>query len=371
MKIFVTYVSAGSGHKKIAESIADHFKHDFPQYDIRILDALTYTNTILKKIYSGVYDFLVKYAKWLWSVCFWLTDVTWLYPLSRTLMFISHRLTTQGFANLLLKEQPDIVISTHFLPSEIVSYLKDKNRLQSSLVTVITDFGAHSYWIQNRTGLYCVASTATKEILISKGVADNRISVTGLPIDEKFSAAYDRSKVRVKLQLEDNRFTALIMTGSFGIGPIEEIVTCLQGKVRFLVVCARNDLLFKRLNMLNLPDVLVFGFIDYVYELMAVSDVIITKPGGSTISEILAFELPPIFISAIPGQEYENARVLNEYKIGVTPRSVNELAEIILDYKSHPEKIAAVKASMKKVFIPHADSELVNAIRKSGIRASA
>lgn len=368
MKILVTYVSAGSGHKRIAESITAYLKSNFSQHDIQIFDALDYTNLFLKKSYSGLYNFLVKYAKWAWWACFWFTDAKWLYLLSKPLMFISHRLTTAGFAKFLIKQNADIIISTHFLPSEIASFLKRSKRINSLLATVITDYGVHSYWIHSHTDLYAVASTATGDILISKGVEKQHIRITGLPVEDKFVIAHDRKNICGRLGIKEGEFTALIMTGSFGMGPIKEVARCLEGKAQLLVVCAKNQRLFKQLKDLNLKDVKVFGFISNVYELMAVSDIIITKPGGSTVSEILAMGLVPVFISAIPGQEYENARVLAEHGIGNTPANIKELESLVLDYKAHPEKLAAVKANMKKFFVPHADSELSNALCKGSVR---
>jgi len=368
MKIFISYVSAGSGHKRIAESIAAYFKINCPAYEIRTMDALDYANPVLRDIYSKVYDFLVRFAKWLWKISFWFTDVKCFYFLSRPLMFISHRLTTSGFAKLLIKEQPDIIISTHFLSSEIAAHLKKTGKIKALLTTVITDYGVHSYWIHKNTDIYAVASLATKQILVSKGASQDCVHVTGLPVDDKFLARPNRELICGRLGLQKDKFTCLIMTGSFGIGPIEHIAEALHSNIQLLIVCARNNALYERLRKRNLDNVKIFGFVDFVYDLMAASDIIITKPGGSSISEILAMRLVPVFISAIPGQEYENARILNEYGIGISPRSTEELKLIVLDYKSHPEKISAVKADIKNIFIPHANSELCNVVCKSCVR---
>ena len=112
----------------------------------------------------------------------------------------------------------------------------------------------------------------------------------------------------------------LVVTGSFGIGPIEEIVQLLCNDYEVLAVCARNKRLFGRLKARAYPHTHVFGFVENIDELMTVSDVIITKPGGLTISESLCMDLIPLFIAAIPGQESMNVEVLQNAGIGSSDR---------------------------------------------------
>ena len=107
-----------------------------------------------------------------------------------------------------------------------------------------------------------------------------------------------------------------------------------------------------------------YGFVDNIQELMSVSDMIVTKPGGLTISELLAMELPPIFISAIPGQEAGNIEALKTYGLGIEAESVEEVRRIALDYKENPDKLNSLKAIIKKIKKPYAAEELCNALCK-------
>jgi processive 1,2-diacylglycerol beta-glucosyltransferase len=263
---------------------------------------------------------------------------------------------------LLIRENPDFVISTHFLPSQLVSDLKKDGRIRSKLFTVITDFGVHPFWVSANTDIYIVASELTKEQLILKKIAPEKIMVLGIPIDAKFRVGFERSVLFKRLNLEEGKFTVLIVTGSFGIGPIDEIVDSLHSQMQLLVVCARNKGLFARLNRKKYPGVKVYGFVNNIEELMAVSDAIITKPGGLSLSETLAMELPPIFISPIPGQETENAKIMNSYGIGESAQDPAEIKNIISDYKTHPDKLNRVKENIGKVKKPSAAEGLYNVI---------
>jgi processive 1,2-diacylglycerol beta-glucosyltransferase len=173
---------------------------------------------------------------------------------------------------------------------------------------------------------------------------------------------YEKAALYSKLGLRQDKFTALITTGSFSIGPIEKIIDLLYKDVQLLVVCAHNKRLYKNLKDKNYPGVSVFGFVDNVQELMAISDIIITKPGGLTISESLAMNLTPIFITAIPGQETENIKVLRSSGIGIYERNASKIKDIILDFKDHPDKLHSIKENIKKLKKPHATEELCHAL---------
>jgi len=364
MKIIIVYSSAGTGHQRAAESLYNCLKENCPKTEIQLIDTLGKTNIVFKRIYTYGYKFLVHYATWLWQISFWITYIKFLRKINKFSTFIIHRLNTGDFSKFLIEESPDYIISTHFLPSEVSAYLKRGKLIKSKIFTVITDFGVHPTWIWPGTDLYIVASDYTKEQLINQGVNKEIIKILGIPVDSLFLAKYKKEEILRKLYLKENIFTVLILTGAFGIGPIEKIVDLLHNDAQILVVCARNKNLFLKLRNKNYPQVKVLGYVDNVAEVMAVSDIIITKPGGLTISELLAMELVPVFISAIPGQETENARILEKCGIGVSAKNLRDVKDIILDFKEHPEKINEIKENIKKIKKPNPSGELCNVIRQ-------
>ena len=362
MKIIIAYASAGTGHRRAAEAVYNYFKENCLGADLKIIDALKKTNFVFRNLYSYGYLFLVNHALWLWHLAFWLTSIKALRPFTHVSNSFFYRLNAKGFFDFLIQEKPDVIISTHFLPSEIATHLKKVNKLNSRLVSVITDFGIHPFWVLEGIDTYIVASPFTKEQLIIKGVRGEIIKDLGIPIDLKFSKQYDKNVLCRELGIEPDKFTVLISTGSSGIGAVEEIVESLYGQVQVLVVCAHNKILYARLTKKNYERVKVFGFIENMQELMAVSDMIITKPGGLTISESLAMGLLPIFITAIPGQETENAKVLAEHSIGINIKDASSVKDIVLGFKEHPDKLKDIKEKINKLKRPLAVKDLCNAI---------
>ena len=362
MKIIITYASCGTGHRRAAEAIYNYFRENCPTHDLKIIDALEKTNFVFRNVYSYGYLFLVNHALWLWRFAFWLTSIKASRSITNILISFINHLNAKNFSNFLIQEKSDFIISTHFFPSEIATYLKKINRLDFKLISVITDFGIHPFWVLAGTDMYIVASNFSKEQLILEGVQENSIKDFGIPIDSKFLKKYEKDILCKKFDIEPNKFTVLIATGSFGIGKISEIVDSLYKEVQILVVCAENKILYARLRKKNYPDVRVFGFIDNLQELMAVSDMIITKPGGLTIAESLAMGLLPIFITAIPGQETENAKILAKKSIGMITKDIASIKDIILDFRDHPGKLKSMKEKISEMKRPFAVRELCNVI---------
>ncbi|MDD2679604.1 MAG: glycosyltransferase, partial [Candidatus Omnitrophica bacterium] len=320
MKLLITYASAGAGHRRVAEAVYNYFRENRPEVSLEMVDILAKTNALFRFDYARGYSFLVQYAVKIWHFAFWLTEFKALRPLTRFIASLLNQINTREFAAYLIQRDPDYIISTHFLPSEIASHLKIRKEISAKIITIITDFGVHPFWINRGTDLYVVASDFTRDKLIAEGIAPEKIKVFGLPSDAKFLRQFDRAALAAKLGIRPDKFTALLMTGSLGIGPLEELAAELCREAQVLVVCAANKKLYARLNKRDLPNVKVFGFVHNPEELMGVCDVIITKPGGSTISEILNMELAPIFISVIPGQEEGNVEALEQLGISSTPQ---------------------------------------------------
>jgi processive 1,2-diacylglycerol beta-glucosyltransferase len=360
MKIIVVYATAGAGHKKAAQVIAGYIRQQNDGSHVELVDIVDRSSWLFRILYLRGYDFLVNHAQWLWSFLFSLTGRGAGSMFTSRVTTSVHYYNTRTFVRYLTAAQPDVVVSTHFLSSDIVSFLKKKGDLRSRLITVITDFGVHPYWIAAGTDTYCVASEITRKILAGEGVPEGVISVTGIPTDPRFSRSHDRQQICARLGLDSARKIVLVVTGSFGIGPIEEIAAALHDDYEVLAVCARNKRLYERLKSAEYPHTHIYGFIDFIDDLMAVADVIITKPGGLTISELLCMDLIPLFISAIPGQESVNADVLQNAGIGST---VTALTDIKSRVERCIREAPSIKAAIRTFKQPNAVSRIYEIIR--------
>ena len=364
MKSLLIHASAGAGHRKAARAIYDGLrKHT--THEAVFADSLDYTSPFFKTFYRRSYVFMVTQMPWLWGFFFQLVDLPWIQPLSGICRRIFNSLNAQGLRAFLKKERFDYVFTTHFMANEVTAALKRKGAIDSKLVTVVTDFDVHRIWLSPETDLYAVACEWTQFKLRQLGVAQEKIHVTGIPVDEKFARPADREELKQKLGLKENVFTILIATGSFGIGPIEEILRILELEdgLQTLVVCGHNRRLFERLRGRNYCGAKIFGLVDNMYELMAVSDCMVTKPGGLSIAEALVSQLPMIFFHPIPGQETGNVRVLREYGIGCMPADVPGIAGELKKMKSSRDAHLTALKHTQRLARPAAVQDIISLIK--------
>ena len=361
MKILVAYASAGAGHRKCAEAISD-FLNQETTYHVSLVDCLDYSHQIFKFLYSRGYACLISHFPLLWCAFFRLTDNHIFFLVTNRLRQLIDSLNSRRFISYLKKERFDYCVCTQFLANGIIARLKSRDQISAKLICVITDYKVHHFWLAEGVDVYAVACRETKQRLLQLGVAAEKIKVTGIPVNTKFLHQPDKQQLIEKLGLRQERFTILLLTGTFGIGSLQKIAEELQDRFQVLVVCGNNQTLFKKLSRFGRENVRVYGLIDNVEELMSVSDLVITKPGGLTISEALAKHLPIVFIAAIPGQEIENARLMVSYHLALLVRDRKSLKNIIRGLATDRHRLAYMKANTWRLSKPFALREILKLI---------
>jgi processive 1,2-diacylglycerol beta-glucosyltransferase len=196
--------------------------------------------------------------------------------------------------------KPDVVLCTHYLPLELLGHRqKERSTRAPMTVSVITDFEAHALWMDSCVDLYCVAAEETKARLVARGASADNIIATGIPIAGKFASKPDVKAVRKTCGLRDDQRVLLVLSGGFGMGPVAEILEELDKvpkEFQTVVVTGRNEELRRELAAQDRKHPThVLGFASNMHELMAIADLVITKPGGLTSSEALAMG-KPLFI---------------------------------------------------------------------------
>jgi processive 1,2-diacylglycerol beta-glucosyltransferase len=373
MKILITYAYAGVGHKKAAMAIEKALVQiGDPGLEVKNIDVLDYTNSFFKASYPGVYLFMINNTPTLWGLFYYLLDARvvdfFMAPVRRFL----HKLNSKKFIEFIKSEKPDVVVSTHFLPSEIVSGLKDRGEFKGKLVNVVTDFISHSFWMARSSDYFIGAIQRTKNDLLNRGVPEEKIKIFGIPCDPIFSISKGRETLMKQLGVEPGLFNVLIMSGGFGTGPMKEIISKINGmspdirdKMQLIAICGKNEALFQELNKIAdslKVKVKAFGYMNNVDEFMEVSDMIITKPGGLTISEALSKTLPMIIVQPILGQETRNCRILTGYGTAVKAKNTRQVCKFIKEFASCPEKMIGARTRIKLLRYPDAAKNIAEFI---------
>jgi len=364
------YTNSGAGHRRAAEALYRMTSQVFPEADVKIIDTLDYATPVFRKTYPQTYLTMVNRVPWLWGLMYHLTDVRLVDRVSRYFRRITNGYHCKSFEELVLKEKPDLVITTHFLPNEIISNLKKKDRIRPVLVTCITDYYPHAMWVDSGVDLYITPDSLLTPYLNRLGVSSEKIRPFGIPIDPVFTQELDRADIRNRLGLLPDRFTVLIASGGFGVGPVEEMVDevlKIRQPCQLLVVCGNNPQLQAAVSRRvegTAHHVRVYGFVDNMHELMEVADIMITKSGGLTTTEAMAKHLPMIVLYPIPGQELSNCRFVVGQGAGWQVKNPQEARERIETLLEQPEQLRTVKENAKRLGRPQAVRDILEYIHE-------
>ncbi|MFA5038990.1 MAG: glycosyltransferase [Candidatus Omnitrophota bacterium] len=359
-KILIVYATAGAGHKKAAQAL-ERRARGYSGCEVISADIVDFMPRWIKALYSDGYTLLISRFPWLWAVLYRLSDSPLLSLVNVHLRRFSDARMCGRFLRFLQQEQPDAVLSTQFLASEMAAYAKAKSLLKTKLVTVVTDYGVHNFWVNPLTDLYCCAAESTRRLLLNKGVPEKNIRVTGIPLDEKFLRGRQRSEIHESLGTRAGRFTVLIATGGIGIGPIETLVDTLGDHAQLLVVCGHNKALLEALQKKRQETLRAFGFVDNMDELMRASDLMVTKAGGLSVTEALSMGLPMIFFCLLPGQEMINARMISSLKAGLIASDIDAIRQAVLDFKEHPGMAESYRKNALRLARPQSSADIISA----------
>lgn len=356
-KILIFYGSYGGGHLSAARNIKEYIDINYKETEIMMVDCVEYINKALNKVTTKAYSDMAKNAHWMWGKVYYSADengaVSKLSTTAQKIMAIK--------LNKLLQEyDPDLIISTHPFSSQMCALLKKKKEINCKLATILTDYAPHKQWLlyPQYVDYFFVAHEGMKDNLLKRGIKENQIKVTGIPLSHKFLLHYDKASILSEFNLVENKKTILFFAGGeqgFGKDTVFKMLKSLIENFEDLQIIAISGKNTKMKNNFdNLVDkenasknVKILEFTNKVPELMSVSDLVITKPGGLTTTESLASGLPIIVINPIPGQEEENANFLEQKGVGIWIKKHDNLEETLYKILNDPEKLHNMKINAR------------------------
>ncbi|MEG1506310.1 MAG: glycosyltransferase [Bacilli bacterium] len=366
-KILIVYCSFGSGHKTIAEVVEKYFLEN-SDCEVKILDVTKYSNT-LGKISVKIFNHIINHrSEFIFNLAYEVVD-------NKIGSLNQIGFVKKAFNNELLKKEivefnPDLTVSTHFWASNIVSYYNKIGLIKSKVITIITDYISHSFWrkYHEYQDGFIVANDIVKNEMIEKGVDGKKIHPFGLPIDRnKLLNLKAKSLIRKKYNIDKDKETFLFFgggsAGSMAYYEYFKLLVKSNYPINIIFICGKNAVLENKSRAYvvknNLINVKVLGFVKDVYSLLNISDFVITKPGGATITECLEMHVPMVLVPGFGGQEKYNARFVAKKKYGLktrTPIGLNHTIKKLIKndnyrikYKTNLEKVEP-NDSTKKIF---------------------
>ena len=358
-KIVILSASSGSGHTRAGEAL-EAAAADFSGIaSVRHIDVLDYGSALLGELYSDLYKQMVSKTPSLWGWWYDKSDIPWK---GETLRVAMERFQMQPLMECLKAEAPDITICTHFLASDIVSFMLQHEKLFTRHAVVVTDLHAHAMWLCHQFERYFVPTEESSYYLRQIGFPDDRITVSGIPIHPVFSQPMDREALRRKFEIDPALPVVLLSAGTFGMESSIVAIRALMHMERpaqIVSLCGKNEDLLAEVMRATAaaPSHLKFRALPYTTEMhawMAISDLFIGKPGGLTLSEAMASALPMVLLNPIPGQEEINAASMLEQGVAVGSTDVVTLPYKVDLLLREPQRLAGMRERMRQLAQPRA-----------------
>lgn len=359
------YITEISGHHSATLAIEKALRSRRQDLEILNINAFNYTNPISEKIINRLYMIVIQAFPQIWD---------YLYDNPNVLKGVTkikeaiHKFNTPKLKKLLNDFKPDVVACTQAFPCGMVADYKRHFDSPISLVAVLTDYVPHSYWIYDTVDYYIAPSDDVAERLVKKNVERKKIKTLGIPFDSKFNQAIQKNEVIKKLGLNPDLPTILIMGGGHGLGPINTIIKSLENiKQEFqqIVVAGSNAKLYKSLlKEINTfkKKTIIFGYADNIHELMGISTLIITKPGGITTAEALTKNMPIIIVNPIPGQEANNTSFLTARNAAIKVDDPAQMDKIVGELLQNPQELNKLCLAAASISKPNASTDIADFI---------
>lgn len=367
MNILFLTATTGGGHVKAALALMKQMEKQIPDCRTNLVDSLKYINPVVDKLITGTYLSTIKNVPGIYGK---------LYDISEKDEFITD--LVKGFNNILShklyrlfeQHQPDAVICTHTMPLQMLSRLKAKGLLNIPLIGIVTDFSNHYFWKLDGIDAFIVPHEYVKEDMLKMGIPESRVHACGIPVSEDFLTTSGDKLLTLKNLGLENKPTLLIMGGSLGFGDIRTVFTSLlsvRREVQIIVVTGNNKKLKAQLDTMaknSDKNIRILGYTDRISELMDASSLLITKPGGITISEALVKKLPILITTPIPGQEERNARFLINEGVSVRITQCDDMDKLLEDILDKPQVMRNMSEAAAKLAKPHACEEITSLVEK-------
>lgn len=387
MRVLIATLTVGGGHLAAAAALEEAWRRLRPHDTIERLDLMVFFSRLHRKLYSEGWVHIATMAPELWGFVFDRTDdprVTSRLRKTRGLLPSGSR---AKFAQFIEKSKPDVVLCTHYLPVEVLGNLKSSPQttrqpestlskvvrtergtgrqkirrrgppVQPFVVSVVTDFEVHAVWMADGVDLYCVAAEESRVRLVARGAAPETVVATGIPVSLKFSTHPNPRAARKLIGVRDDVPVLLVLSGGFGMGPVADVLRQLdkvRKPIQSIVVCGRNEELRRELAAEERSHPThVLGFASNMHELMAASDLIITKPGGLTVSEALAMGRPLLIVNPIPGQESANSDFLLSHGAAIKVNCIEDIPGRVEDLLGS-RKLASMRKAAAVLGRPNA-----------------
>ena len=354
-----------SGHHHAADALMSNLRNSSFEFSYVKIDILNAFSPLLEKTISSLYLYSIKHFPGVYEFIYRFFANS---NQDNSIKYLYKLLFLKKMNRIIEKEKPDLLICTHSFPSFLISELKKQGKIKVPLINVYTDFFMNKVWAGKGVDYHFAADDMAKKELVKKGIPEEKIFVTGIPVDRVFLSK------QVSLRKKGDPFRVIVSGGSGGLGQINDLVLRLKNEDRelsFFVLCGNNKELYEKIRLMNDPKIRAFTYIESkkkMNDLYNQADAIILKPGGVTVSEALVKNLPIFVYSSLPGQETINLKFLESEGLVFELDLQKLLSGQLLEALTDDQKIESLKERFRNYLNDREDtSEIIMKILANNI----
>ena len=345
------YLNTGNGHLNPARVLKTAVEEEFIDAEVELVDGFGKKNIIGNIFFERLYRIASVYLTGLWALIY---DIANFRCIQTLVFYLVQPTLLKNLRKKIIESGATDIVSFHFVMTPNIAKIIRDMHLNIRLTCVVTDpFTMPKAWFYDKSVDYLVFSSEARDFAINEcGMKSEKVHIIPFLLDKKFRkilSADDIKALREKHGFTQEKRIVLLAGGGDGLPHAKRIVNSfLLHKVDFsvIVVCGRDKSTLEYMKMIQKTatglDLRVYGFVDFMDELISICDCAVIKCGASTIMEVLLKQKPVIICRYIHGQELGNVEFTIKNKIGFFIRKgikISRKIEFLFNNHSEYEKL--------------------------------
>ena len=359
-KVLILSCGTGGGHNSAAKAILEELLSQGLEADF--MEYLEIINTNLKNKVNEIYLKSTNNEGKTFKVAYKLGEIYQKTNI-KSPVYGLNQLNKNKLYDYIKRNGYEYIITTHLFAAQALTAIKKEHRI--NFTAVATDYVCIPFWRETNPDFMITPSDELKSSFIDQGVKENKLIPLGIPVKRAYSEDYDINDCKKKVGLDINKRYVLLLTGSMGFGNVEEIVDELKNninRINLIVACGTNKELYEKLKGKN--NVIPLEFTENIDLYMKSSDIILSKPGGLTTTEIAVLGKPFIHTMPIPGCENYNANFFESHKMSLKCMNIPEIVESTKLLLENKDLCMELVENQRKYMNRNSCRDLVNLIKK-------
>ena len=352
MRTLILSCNTGAGHNSCARAIQETYRVHGEDCDV--IDALLFISKRASKFISNWHTRIYLHAPKFFSAGYEKAEEKEDLFREGTPVYKYITSGAERMYDYIVSGDYDNIICTHVFPALALTEMRRRHPdLSITTSHVSTDYTCSPCTADSNLDWYFMPAGLLKEEFVRCGVPEEKLVASGMPVRKEFYQTADPAQAKQSFGIGPEQTHLLMMCGSMGCGPMEEITKFMRRRMDdtlvLSVACSKNETLLKKLQWQarNCPNIRVLGQIDDVPKLLQATDVFLTKPGGLSTSEAAAAGVPMVLIDAVAGCEEHNLDYFLRAGMAVTADTPEQIADTALALAHDEKRRSAMQKTMQ------------------------